>query len=369
MSFEHLFRAGSIGGVTLPNRVVVAPMTRISATDNGLATGKMAAYYARYATGGFGLMISEGTFTDERFSQCYPNQPGLATDEQAASWRQVVEAVHAAGGRIFAQLMHGGGVNLYNRYEADRIAPSAVQPPGEQPPRYHGRGSYPVPREITHEQIAEAAAGFAAAAARAADVGFEGVEIHGANGYLIDQFLTVYANQRTDEYGGSLENRMRFAIQVVEAITGDVPTGFPVGIRISQTKVNDLTYAWPGGEDDARTIFGALGKRDLAYIHVSSHLGCDPVFGCDVSLAGLARRYSGKTVIANGKLQDPALADALIARGEADFISIAKGALAERDWPRKVARGEALIPFDPEIISPLADLDNAEAWRARRAEG
>jgi 2,4-dienoyl-CoA reductase-like NADH-dependent reductase (Old Yellow Enzyme family) len=278
----------------------------------------------------------------------------------------VVAAVHDAEGvPIIAQLMHAGTLALHNRYTDQRIAPSAVQPKGEQPSRYHGNGPYGIPREATIAEIDAAVSGFAQAARNAVDAGFDGVEIHGANGYLIDNFLTSYANKRSDRYGGDVGNRVRLAVEVVEAVLAAVPSGFPVGIRISQTKVNDLAHEWPGGAEDAEAIFGALGRTGLSYIHVSSHLGCGPVFETGVSLAGLARRYSGVAVIANGKLEDAAVAEGLIERGKADFVSLAKAALADPDWPRKIAAGEPTIPFDPGIFTPLATYEVEEAWRAR----
>lgn len=364
-----LFQEGQLGGHGLKNRVVLAPMTRISAGPGGCANPAMAAHYARYARGGFGLLISEGTYPDTRHSQCFVNQPGLATAEQGASWAPVVAAVHAEGVPFFAQLMHGGAVMVTNRYTDTALAPSALGPQGEQPARYHGEGPYPVPKEASLADIAEVIAGFAQAARHAVEAGFDGVEIHGANGYLIDNFLTDYVNARTDGYGGSVANRVRLAVEVAEAVVAAVPAGFPVGIRISQSKVNDFEHQWPGGAADAETIFGALGRTGLAYVHVSSHLGCGPVFGTGMSLAGLARRHAGVPVIANGKLDDVATAEGLIARGEADFVSVAKAALADPDWPRKVAAGQPAIPFDPAIFSPHATYEVEAAWRAGLPEG
>lgn len=361
-----LFRPGHVGGIELKNRIVLAPMTRISADADGCATESMVAHYARYARGGFGLLITEGTYTDTLHSQCYAGQPGLATPEQAAAWAPVVAAVHGEGVPIFAQLMHAGALVLHNRYTNVSIAPSAVQPKGEQPARYCGKGPYSVPRAASSADITTAIAGFAQAARHAVEAGFDGIEIHGANGYLIDNFLTSYANQRTDRYGGSVANRVRLAVEVAEAVLAAVPSGFPVGIRISQTKVNDLEHEWEGGVEDARAIFGALGRIGLAYIHVSAHRGCGPVFGTGLSLAGLARRFSGLTVVANGRLEDVATAEMLVARGEVDLVSVAKAALADPDWPRKVASGTPPIPFEPAIFTPTARYEVEAAWRSGR---
>lgn len=368
MTPDPLFESGRLGNLSLPNRLIVAPMTRISATPEGMATAEMAAYYADYAKGGFGLIITEGTYPDTASSQCYVNQPGLATDAQADGWRSVIDAVHGAGGRIAAQLMHGGALTMHNRFAADTVAPSAVQPLGEQPPRYHGRGAYPMPRALTEAEIPDIIAGFAAAAARALQAGFDAVEIHGANGYLIDQFLSHHTNLRTDDWGGSLAKRLRFAVEVARAVVAAVPANFPVGIRISQTKVNDLTYVWPGGAADAAAIFSTLDETGISFIHVSSHLGCDAVFGTDLSLAGLARRHAKCTIIANGKLENLETARGLLARNEADLLSLAKAALADPGWPNKVAAGQPTVPFHPGMLAPDGSIGSTAAWRAAQGQ-
>lgn len=364
MTQDPILAPGQLGNVTLPNRLVVAPMTRISAFPDGMPTEEMASYYAAYAKGGFGLIITEGTYPDAGPSQCYANQPGLATDTQAVGWRPVVDAVHHAGGKIFAQLMHGGAITVHNRFTTETVAPSAVQPIGEQPPRYHGKGAYRLPRALTETEITSIINGFAAAAVRAVQAGFDGIEIHGANGYLVDQFLTDYTNQRTDKWGGSLDNRLRFAVEVARAIVAAAPSGFPIGIRVSQTKVNDLSHVWAGGAEEAEMIFAALGATGVSYIHVSSHLGCVPVFDTGLSLAGLAKRHAGCTVIANGKLEDTSTSRALLDDGEADFLSLAKAALADPAWPQKLASRQEPVTFDPGMLIPDGSIASTTKWHA-----
>ncbi|MBM3558575.1 MAG: NADH:flavin oxidoreductase [Alphaproteobacteria bacterium] len=364
--FPVLFSPGRIGGLATRNRTVVAPMTRTSATLDGCATAQMVDYYRAYAEGGWGLVITEGTYIDRRWSQGYHNQPGIAVEAQQESWRPVVAAVHAAGAPIVMQLFHAGAVNQGNFWTQGSIAPSAVRPRGEQAARYGGSGPFQTPREITRRDMAEVVEAFAEAARRAVNAGFDGVEVHGANGYLLDQFLTTYTNLRDDEYGGRIENRVRFHLEVMRAVRAAVP-GKVVGVRISQSKTNDLDYAWPGGADDARVIFGTLAATGIDYIHVSAHLGVAPVFGGNRSLAGLAKEHGGVAVVANGKLQDAAFAEQALASGEGDFAAIAKGALADQAWPAKVAHGAAPQPFDPAMVTPLATLDNYAAWRSRAA--
>ena len=154
----------------------------------------------------------------------------------------------------------------------------------------------------------------------------------------------------------------------MRAVRGAVDPAKPVGVRISQTKVNDLTYVWPGGDADAKVVFGELGGVGDIFIHVAAHLGCAPVFDTDRSLAGLAKRYSGKTVIANGKLQDPAEAERALTEEAVDFCAIAKGALADPAWPQKIAAGQEPIAFNPGMTTPLATLANTTQWRAQNQQ-
>ena len=366
-AYPTLFSPGKLGNVTLANRAIVSPMTRTSATDDGFATDQMVDYYTEYARGGWGLVATEATYIDETYSQGYNNQPGMANDAQQESWRKVVDSVHAEGVPFFMQIFHAGAVNQGNHWVEGSLAPSAVQPLGEQIDRYNGAGPFQTPREINRDEMAEVVAAHAAATARAVEVGFDGVEVHGANGYIMDQFLTTYTNQRTDEYGGAIENRVRFHIDVMTAVRAAVDPAVPVGTRISQTKVNDLEYRWPGGDDDAQVVFSKLGEIGNIFIDVCAHLGCAPVFDTDRSLAGLAKRHSGLTVIANGKLHEPAEAERAVSQGEGDFVAIAKGALADPAWPGKVAAGVEPIPFNPGMVNPLATLDNTAAWRQQQA--
>ena len=366
-AYPTLFSPGRIGTVELANRAIVSPMTRTSATDDGLATDAMVDYYTEFARGGWGLVMTEATYIDLKYSQGYSNQPGMANDAQQEAWRKVLDAVHAEGVPFFMQLFHAGAVNQGNNWAAGSVAPSAVQPLGEEIPRYNGNGPFQKPREITRDEMDQVAADFAAAAQRAIELGFDGVEVHGANGYIMDQFLTTYTNQRSDQYGGDIENRVRFHIDVMSAVRGAVDAAVPVGVRISQTKVNDLEYSWPGGDDDAKVVFGAMGEIGNMFIDCSAHLGCEPVFGTDKSLSGLARRHSGLPQIANGKLHDPAEAERALTQGEGDFCAIAKSALADPAWPRKVAAGAEPIPFNPGMVTPLATLDNTANWRLQQA--
>lgn len=362
-NINALFDTVKVGGTTLLNRVGVAPMTRISASSEGLATEQMPSYYGSFARGGFGLIIVEGTYTDELYSQCYFDQGGLANEEQAQSWKKVVEAVHQAGAKIIIQLEHAGALSQGNRFAQQNIAPSAIQPKGEQLPFYGGHGAFPTPKEATKDDIKYIIKGFVDTALRAKSTGFDGVEIHGANGYLLDQFLTDYTNNRTDEYGGSTENRVRLLVEVSNAVREAVGPEFTVGIRISQSKVNDYTHKWAGKEKDAEIIFSQLGQAGLDYVHVTEYQALQPAFsdGSVETLAGLAKKYGKITVIANGHSEDPTKASEMIVSGKADVITLGKEALANHDWVNKVKNGELLVVFNPEsVLRPDAKLKEFE---------
>lgn len=371
-----LFETVALGSTTLDNRVGVAPMTRTSATEEGLATDQMVSYYTSFARGGFGLIITEGIYPDDKHSQGYFNQPGIVSEEQIQAWKKVVDSVHQAGAKIFAQLMHAGALSQGNRFMKESIAPSAVEPKGEQLEFYGGKGPFPTPREATKEDITKVINGFVMAAKHAKSAGFDGVEIHGANGYILDQFLTDYTNQRTDEYGGSTENRVRLLVEVSKAVREAVGSGFTVGIRISQGKVNDYAHKWAGKEKDAEIIFGQLGQAGLDFIHVTEYEAWQPAFpegegtsatdsafgDGGATLAALAKKYGGIPVMANGHLEDPAKAAEVIDKGEADVITLGKGALANHDWVNKVKNGEPLAEFEPEkVLSPDAKIKEFEA--------
>ncbi|PTX63288.1 2,4-dienoyl-CoA reductase-like NADH-dependent reductase (Old Yellow Enzyme family) [Melghirimyces profundicolus] len=373
---NRLFESMQLGPTRLDNRIGVAPMTRTSATDEGLATDPMVSYYTQFARGGFALIITEGTYPDHKYSQGYWNQPGICNEEQMQAWKRVVDSVHREGGKIFIQLMHAGALSQGNRFKNETLAPSSVQPKGEQMEMYGGNGPFPMPREATKEDIQDVIIGFTEAAKRAKKARFDGIEIHGANGYLLDQFLTDYTNQRNDEYGGPTENRVRLLVEVSQHVRGAVGHNMTVGIRISQGKVNDFQHQWEGKEKDAKVIFHQLAEAGLDYIHVTEyeawqpafdykdeHQGAwEPAFGDQgASLAALAKKYGEIPVMANGSLHDPVKAREMIEQGEADVVTIGRGALANSDWPRKVKNNETLNEFHPErFLSPNAKLKDFE---------
>jgi 2,4-dienoyl-CoA reductase-like NADH-dependent reductase (Old Yellow Enzyme family) len=357
----------NIGGIGLANRFVVAPMSRVSAAADGTPTDEMTDYYAEFARGGFGLVFTEGTYTDTIHSQGYLNQPGLATQRHVDGWRRVTGAVHTTGTPILAQLMHAGALSQGNAYGAEAIAPSAVAPLGLMLEEYGGTGRWPVPREMTPVDIDFVVAGFVDAAARAQAAGFDGVEIHAANGYLLDQFLTVYTNSRTDQYGGSVSNRIRLTARVVTEIRDQVGSEFVVGVRLSQTKVNDLKYRWPGEAEDAEVIFAAVADAGADYLHIASE-GRNFIdtarFADGRTITAVAKQVTGLPVIANGGMHDMRQAADVLDGGHADLLSIGRGALANPDLPGRLRDGSELKRFDHAILSPMATISNARSWCA-----
>lgn len=344
------------------NRLAVAPMTRISASAEGRVTPIMRDYYLRFAKGGFGLITTEGLYTDKAFSQGYLNQPGLADEKQALGWAGLNAELQAHGALVFAQLMHAGALSQGNPYRSHTIAPSAVQPVGEQMQVYYGKGLYATPSAMTEAEIEEVIRGFAKAAARAVRVsGFDGIEIHGANGYLLDQFLGASTNQRTDRWGGDINGRITLLVEIIKAVKREVGEGVPVGIRISQGKVNDFQSKWPGGQRDADVIFSALATAGADFIHVTEYEAWQPAFeqGPE-SLVAMARRYApGVSLIANGSLHTRERIAAALADG-ADMVSLGRGALSNPDFANVLENHGRVRAFDSSILGPVADIKAVE---------
>jgi len=326
-----LFAPIVINGHTVTNRLSVAPMTRITATHDGRATETMTRYYERFARGGFGTVITEGIYTDQAFSQGYLDQPGMTDEAQANAWKPVVSGIKAHGALAIAQLMHAGAISQGNRFRDGTVGPSAIQPKGTQMTFYHGKDHYALPAAITEAKIVDAISGFAESAGRAIEnAGFDAIEIHGANGYLLDQFLTDYVNKRADRWGGSTENRVRLILETFKAVRAKVGAEVPIGVRISQGKVNDYE-AWK------------------------------PAFTPgNASLMRLAKRYAPKAaILANGSLHNVERAVAALGDG-ADILTIGRGALANPDFPRRLSERDVLNDFDPAILGPIANVKETE---------
>lgn len=367
MSHSRLFESALLGKIELRNRTLVAPMTRTSAEATGEVSSLMQPYYEAFGRGGFGAIITEGVYTDRQFSQGYQYQPGITDAAQAASWAGLIKGIQTTGAKVVLQLMHAGALSQFNRFKNEAGAPSAVQPKGTQMEFYRGLGAYPVPVEMTPAEIEAAISGFAEAAKRAQDAGADGIEVHGANGYLLDQFLTDYTNRRNDKYGQDVFGRIRLTCEVIERVREAVGTGFTIGVRISQGKVNDFDHKWGGQDDDAKVIFNAIETSGADYIHTTEFAAEAPAFGQGKSLCNLAKTLTSLPIIANGNLGDPQLANRMIAQEHSDFVAIGKDALASPDWPSLVKSGQQPREFDFGMFSPLANLETANAFMLANA--
>jgi 2,4-dienoyl-CoA reductase-like NADH-dependent reductase (Old Yellow Enzyme family) len=353
---DPLFRPLEYKNLTLANRIVMAPMTRTCAGADGVPTAEMARYYARRAEHGTGLIITEGTYTDEEFSKGFFNEPGLTNPAHAEGWQRVTQAVHKAGGAIAAQLFHTG------RRSAPEVlggrtprGPSAIAAPGK-----HSQTKRPfvVPQAMTDQEIAAAIAGFARSAELAMEAGFDAVEVHGAHGYLLDQFLWEGSNVRADEYGGSLERRLRFPVEVVRAIRARLGEERAIIYRFSLWRLDDANYTPRSDEAELRTIVTALAEAGVDIFHVSTQDALAPAFATERTLAALTRatlRPYGGPVIAVGKITQPETARRLLQESHSDLIALGKAILANPDWVEKVRLGREaeLRPFDPVVLESL----------------
>lgn len=328
-----------IGDLDLPNRIFMPPLTRSRATEDGVPVDIMATYYRQRATAG--LIISEGTFVNKN-AVGFERAPGIYNAEQVAAWKPVTDAAHDEGGRIFCQLWHCGRVGTTHIMDGQEpVSPSGINDdPGMiEPYAKLENGSYvklaPTPsRAMTKDDIKATIADFAQAATNAIEAGFDGVEIHAANGYLPNQFLCDRLNQRDDEYGGRVENRARFIIEVFEAIADRIPAS-RIGIRFSPFAA--YNNALPS---DPEAIYGHLAAKmnDLgaAYIHFADMNGWFGFPDLDKILDVLRPNFSGP-IIANGGLTVEQGAD-LLATGKAQAIAFGRGFIANPDLVARIAK-------------------------------
>lgn len=318
---SKLFDPVRVGGYTLQNRLVMAPMTRSRAQFDGTPGELAAEYYAQRA--GVGLIVTEGT-QPSNDGQGYLTTPGIYTDAHVAGWKTTTDAVHAKGGHLFIQLMHAGRMSHPDNTPHHRqgVAPSAIAP-GTQMFTAKGMQDIPVPRALTTEEVRQTVQDFRYAARRAIEAGADGVEIHGANAYLIQQFFAPSANTRTDEYGGSIENRARFAIEVATAIAEEI------GAERTAIRLSPGTTMWgidegAEGPDLYRYLVAELDKLGLAYLHIMQQ-GNEPL------LADIRKLWRG-TLILNrpGRLREQIGAD--LASGLADLEAYGQMVLANPDF-------------------------------------
>lgn len=339
-----LFSPLTLGEIEIPNRLVMAPLTRLRSGVEGVPGPLVVEHYRQRAS--LGLIVSEGTYPTPA-GQSYPGQPGLVTEDQIAGWKKVTDAVHAEGGRIFAQVMHGGRVShpdITGGHEI--VAPSAVGIDGEvRTP--NGKKPYPVPRELSTDELPSVIQEIVTASRNAVEAGFDGVELHSANGYLLHEFLAPNTNVRTDSYGGSPENRARFVIETVNAVVEALGAN-RVGIRISpEHSVQGIAETDPA---DVRATYEVLvdtiAPLNLAYLSILHH---DPT---GELVQDLRERFKGTFLVNTGfgvvTTRDEALA--LVADGHADAVVVGRPAIANPDLARRWREGLPLNEPDPSTF-------------------
>jgi N-ethylmaleimide reductase len=332
-----LLMPAALGPTTLPNRMVMAPMTRNRAGEGLVPTELMATYYRQRASAG--LLITEATQVSPQ-GVGYPSTPGIHTDAQVEGWKRVTAAVHEQGGRIFLQLWHVGRISHPSLQPGGAlpVAPSAIAPEGTAK-TYEGAQPFVTPRALELEEIPGVVRQFEDGARRALAAGFDGVEIHGANGYLIDQFLRDGTNHRADAYGGSIQNRARFLLEIAEAVV-KVWGADRVGVRLSPLSAfNSMS------DSDPEATFGSvaeqLGKLGIAYLHAASLHGAENPESREHRMAQLLRERFGAALILNGGFTRET-GEGLVASGLADLVSFGSLFLANPDLPERFAASAPL---------------------------
>lgn len=332
-----LFEPTQLGNLTLQNHLVMAPMTRNRATANHEVTDIMATYYAQRATAG--LILSEGIAPSAN-GNGYARVPGLYTEQQVDGWKKVTDAVHQKGGKIFAQLMHTGRIgHSANMHEgAEILAPSSVAADGQIYTDTQGMQDHPTPRAFTLDDIKATIAEFVKAAQNAIRAGFDGVELHGANGYLIEQFLRSTTNQRTDEYGGNAENNARFALDIAKAVSEAIGKE-RLGIRLSPYGVfNDMPY-----DPQYDAVYHYLAKQlndHVVYVHLVDHASMGAPAVAPEIVEAIREHFTGTLILSGG--YNGQTAEEALQSGKADLIAIGRPFIANPDLVERYKTGAAL---------------------------
>jgi N-ethylmaleimide reductase len=344
-----LFEPLKLGAITLPNRILMAPLTRCRAAENHIPSDLMATYYAQRASAG--LIIAEATMAIESNSAFW-KEPGIYSDEQVAGWKKVTDAVHEKSGLIYLQVWHGGRAchPLLND-GAQPVAPSAIAITNSEVLTPEGIKPYVIPRELTSEELPSIVDGFKKAAENAKLAGFDGVEVHAANGYLLDEFLRDGSNKRTDEYGGAIENRARLMLDVLQAVC-DVWGSEQVGLRISPlNSFNSMI------DSDPVALSTWLAKRlndfNLAYLHVMRADFYQQQSG-DV-LTPIRENYKGMLI--GNMSYDAKEAEDAVAAGKLDAVSFGVSFIANPDLPARIQTGASLNHSNPKTFYSAGEVD------------
>ncbi|MEV4919627.1 NADH:flavin oxidoreductase [Streptomyces tirandamycinicus] len=363
---EILARPVALNGLTVPNRIVMAPMTRMFSPD-GVPGEDVRSYYARRAAAGVGLIVTEGTYVGHESAGQSDRVPRFHGEEQLAGWAKVAEAVHEAGGTIVPQLWHIGMVRKQGDApfaDAPAVGPSGIRVDGTE-----GTG-----RAMTRRDLDDVIGAFAEAAAAAERLGFDGVELHGAHGYLLDQFLWARTNRRTDAYGGDPVARSTFAAEIVAAVRAAVSPGFPVIFRYSQWKQEAYDARLAETPQELEAILAPLAAAGVDAFHASTRRYWLPEFdGSDLNLAGWTKKLTGRPTITVGSVGlDGDFIRAFMGEGaglgsldnlldrlerdEFDLVAVGRALLQDPEWASKVLEGrtDELKPYDAAALKTLA---------------
>jgi 2,4-dienoyl-CoA reductase-like NADH-dependent reductase (Old Yellow Enzyme family) len=365
-NLDVIFKPFEFGPLQTRNRVVMAPMTR-SFSPGNVPNDDVVEYYRRRAAGGVGLIITEGTCVGHKAASGYPDVPFMYGDKALEGWKKVVDAVHAEGGKIVPQLWHVGAIRkpgIEPDPEVPGYGPSGMAVPGKKSGH-----------EMSVEDINDVVSAFAQAAKDAKSVGFDGVEIHGAHGYLIDQFFWEGTNQRDDDYAGSMLNRSRFGIEIIKAIRDAVGPDFPIILRWSQWKGQDYTARLVETPELLEEFLTPLSEAGVDIFHCSTRRFWEPEFeGSDLNLAGWTKKITGKPTITVGSVglnadflpvdgknfreAEPASLENLVQRfenDEFDLVAVGRVLLTNPDWVQKLSDGqsEQIKPYVAEALESL----------------
>ncbi|MFF7444441.1 NADH:flavin oxidoreductase [Streptomyces sp. NPDC008122] len=363
---EILSRPVTLNGLTVPNRIAMAPMTRMF-SPGGVPGEDVRSYYARRAAAGVGLIVTEGTYVGHESAGQSDRVPRFHGEEQLAGWAKVAEAVHAAGGTIVPQLWHIGMVREQGQApypDAPAMGPSGIRPDGTE-----GTG-----KTMTQSDLDDVISAFAEAAAAAERIGFDGVELHGAHGYLLDQFLWAGTNRRTDAYGGDPVARTKFAAEIVTAVRETVSPGFPVIFRFSQWKQDAYDARLAETPEELEAILTPLAAAGVDVFHASTRRHWIPEFeGSDLNLAGWTKKLTGRPTITVGSVgldgdfihafagegaPVQGIDDLLdrLERDEFDMVAVGRALLQDPQWAAKVLAGrtDELKPYNAAAVKTLS---------------
>lgn len=341
---DILFSPFQLKHIRLKNRIGLAPMTRMSSPGDSIPRQDVLDFLVRRAKNGAAIVYTEAIVTDYESAQGYPGQARMTTQRQIDAWRPVVQAIKTEGAMAIMQIIHCGRIAWTEVNPARRvIAPSPVIPRQKNPLT---NSPYPVPDEMSRFDIEHVIVGFAETARGAMQAGFDGVEAHGAHGYLINQFLSSYSNKRTDAYGGSIQNRYCFAHEIIHAVRKEVPEDRLLTFRISNWGVVDMDVSLFSSKAEYQEIITFLSEEPIDAISVSTYNYTDQAFGTDQNMAAITREVTPLPIMICGKIYDRSSAqDAL---RDADIVLSAKSMLLNPNWVEDVRTGSPLHPYKSE---------------------